>query len=340
MGPVSALDRRAFVQHLAWLGASAAGLLLNSCGLLPSAVKTAKIVCVGFLGEQPDTPWAAALWDRLGELGWVEGQTLTVERRYSPAGELPTLVSELLAVGVDLLVTVGTPATSAAKQATHTLPIVFMNVRDPVGVGVVTSLARPGGNVTGVSQGASTSTNGKQLELLKAVVPGLVHVAVMVDPNNPAANALNLAQIQDAAGVLGAQVQALYVGSADDLANVFAMAAGWPAHGVIVRESSITLGLRTRIADLAARSHLPAMYSANEFVEVGGLMSYGSPQRSTYQRAASYVDKILRGAKPADLPVEQLTTLEFAINVKAAQALGLTLPPDVAAQVTEWVAAP
>jgi putative ABC transport system substrate-binding protein len=132
-------------------------------------------------------------------------------------------------------------------------------------------------------------------------------------------------------------VQALYFGSADDLATVFAIATGWPAHAVTVPDSAITLAQRARIAELAARSHLPAMYEANEFVEAGGLMSYGTSQRSTYQRAAAYVDKILRGARSSELPVEQLTMLEFAVNVKALHELGLTVPPNVSAQVTEWV---
>jgi putative ABC transport system substrate-binding protein len=281
---------------------------------------------------------ATVLWDRLRELGWVEGQNLIVERRYSQTqNDQRALVAELVALPVDVLVTVGTPTTLAAKQVTETIPIVFTEVSDPVGVEVVASLARPDGNLTGVSSGASTSLTGKQLELLRAVVPRLTHLAVIYDAINPAANAVGLARIQEAAGVLGVQVQALDVASADDLATAFATAASWPAHGVIVGQSALFLTERTRIAELASGMHLPAMYQATEFVEVGGLMSYGTSNTGIHRRAAIYVDKILRGAKPADLPVEQLTTLEFAVNVKAAQALRLTLPPDVAAQVTDWV---
>jgi ABC-type uncharacterized transport system substrate-binding protein len=339
---MSALDRRTLLGRLAALGGSMTGLvLLDGCGLVfPSAARPTRVPRVG---DSPDPPWVKPLWDGLRELGWVEGETLVVERRplFSAAGqqqdEVSALVAELVSLPVDVLVAVGTPSTIAAKQATQSIPIVFANVRDPVGVGAVASLARPGGNVTGVSQGASTSVLGKQLELLGDVVPGLTRVAVILYSDNPASNALTLADRQVAAGALGVQLQALYFGSADDLATVFAIATGWPAHAVTVPESAITLAQRARIAELAARSHLPAMYEANEFVEAGGLMSYGTSQRSTYQRAASYVDKILRGAKPADLPVEQLTSIEFVVNLKALDELGLTIPPDVAAQVTQWI---
>jgi putative ABC transport system substrate-binding protein len=340
---VIVVDRRRFVQHLAGLGASVAGLvLLNGCGLvLPSAAQPARVPRVGFVGGSPDAPWVKPLWDALNELGWVEGQTLIVERRATPEdNQIAAAVAELVAAPVNVLVTVGTPSTLAAKLATETIPITFVNVRDPIGVGVVASLARPGGNVTGVSVRASTTLSGKRLELLRAVVPGLLLVAVISDAINPAANGLALAEIQQAAGVLTVQVQALDVGSADDLASTFATAANWPANGAIIGQSGLFLTERDRIADLAAGIHLPAMYMATEFVEAGGLMSYGTSQASSYRRVAIFVDKILRGANPADLPIEQLTTVEFAVNLKAAQALGLKIPPDVAAQVTEWVGAP
>jgi putative ABC transport system substrate-binding protein len=345
MGPVSSLDRRAFVVHLAGLSASVAGLaLLSGCGLvLPSAAQSPKVPHVGYIGDPGPTPWATALWEGLRELGWLEGANLIVERRYSQsrltwvAEEQLALVAELVALPVDVLVTVGTPHTLAARQATETLPIVFINIGDPIGVGVVASLARPGGNVTGVSQGASTALQGKQLELLGAVVPGLTHVARIVDAINPAANAVGLARTQEAASVLGVQVRVLDVASPDDLASAFATAASWPAHGVMVSESGLLLNQRARLAQLAADFHLPAMYQVNEFVDAGGLMSYGTSDTAIHRRAAIHVDKILRGARPADMPIDQITTVDFAVNVKAAQALGLTLPADVAAQVTQWV---
>jgi putative ABC transport system substrate-binding protein len=341
MGLVTPISRRRLIGRLAAAGASAAGLvLLGGCALGASTSKLAKVPRVGLIGPSPDAPWVQPLWAGLRELGWVEGQNFSVERRDQTSAtddQISADVAGLLAMPVDVLVTSGTSATLAAKQATQAIPIVFANVSNPVGVGVVASLAQPGGNVTGVSNGASTPLSGKLLELLRAIVPGLAHLAVIYDVTNPVSNALTLAERQEAAGPLGVQVRALYFNSADDLASAFATAASWPAHGVIVAQSALLLSERARIAELAARSHLPAMYGAKEFVEAGGLMSYGTSLTGTFQRAAIYVDKILRGARPADLPVEQITTLEFAVNVKTAQALGLTLPPDVAAQVTEWV---
>ena len=169
------------------------------------------------------------------------------------------------------------------------------------------------------------------------MVPGLTHLADIYDAINPAAFAVTFPVLQQAAAMLGLQVQVLEVRTSDDLPSAFATAASWPAHGVIVGQSALLLTERARLAELAARSQLPAIYTSTEFVQAGGLMSYGTSQRTTYQRLAAFIDKILRGARPADLPVEQLTKVEFAVNVKAAQALGLTFPPDIAMQVTEWV---
>jgi putative ABC transport system substrate-binding protein len=332
------LSRRRTLAKVAGLGISVAGLvILDGCGLrLPSAASGAKIARVGYLGDPPDSPWVIALWDGLHERGWVEGENLIVERRHAESSsELPGLAVELMALPVDVFVTTGTDATIHAKRASNTIPIVFASLADPVGVGVVASLARPGGNVTGVSNGASTPVNGKKLELLEALVPGLEHVAYLIDPGNPVAGALGLVGYQEAAGALGLGVQALYVGSADDLATTFATAHAWTA--VIVQSGPFTVTERIRIAELAARGGVPAMYGITDFVYAGGLMSYGTNNTSTHRHSAAFVDKILRGAKPADLPVEQLTSLEFAVNVRALQELGLTLPPDMAAQVTEWV---
>jgi putative ABC transport system substrate-binding protein len=342
---VDVLHRRAFVQQLAGLGASAVGLvLISGCSLvLPSGAQPSRVPHVGFVGDAPDEPWVKALWDGLRELGWVEGQTITIEHR-SQVGkrqnEVSALIAELVALPADLLVTVSTATTLTAKQATNAIPIVFISVADPVGVGLVASLAHPGGNLTGVSPGGSTQLDAKELELLKDVIPGLQRVAVISQPVEGSQGALALARLQEAAGVLGVQLQALDVGSADDLAAAFAAATRWPADGVIVRANLVPE--RARVAALAERSHLPAIYGYSEFVDAGGLMSYGTRTTTTHRHAATYVDKILRGGKPADLPVEQLTTVEFAVNVavnvKAAQILGLTIPPDVAAQVTDWVA--
>jgi putative ABC transport system substrate-binding protein len=335
---LSRLERRTFVQGAARVSAAVAGLaLLNGCGILPFAAKPPKVPRLGYVGESSDEPWVKLLRDRLGELGWVEGQTLAIEWREQAEGENSALIAELVALPVDVLVTVGTPTTTAAKQATNTIPIVFTSVAFPIPAGVVASLARPGGNVTGVSQGASPGVRAKQVEVLGGVVPGLRRVAVIVDAGNPVASALSMAETQAAAGVLGVQVLGLPVGPELDLLSAFTTAASWQADGIIVGSGTATVPPRARVADLAARTHLPAIYALKEFVDAGGLMSYGTSLASMYRQAATFVDKILRGARPADLPVQQLTAVEFAVNVKALQGLGLTLPRDVAVQVTEWV---
>ena len=333
------LSRRAFVNHLAGLSSSAAVLLLFAgCGLGPAAPQATKVSRVGFISSDPaDSPWVVPLWDGLRERGWVEGENLAVERRMGGVQDDPGPVAELLTMGVDVLVTVGTPRTLIAKSATTTTPIVFASVQDPVGVGAVVSHARPGGNVTGVSQGASTPLGGKRLELLRAVVPGLSHLAYIQDATNPAANASGLAATQQAATTLGVELLALEPRTSDDLDSIFATAARWPAQALLIGQSGLFFKERARIAELAARIRLPAMYQTTEMVEAGGLMAYGTRQSQLYQRLSPYVDKILRGARPADLPIEQITTLDFVVSVTAVNALGLTFPPDVAAQVTEWV---
>jgi putative tryptophan/tyrosine transport system substrate-binding protein len=335
------LSRRAFMGGLAGLGASAAALALGSgCGSRAGLGQPARVLRVGYIsGDPPDAPWTAGLWDGLRDLGWVEGQTLIIERRGGQeSSEVSTLIAELVAEPVDVLITVGSAITSAAKQATGSIPIVFISVSDPLGQGFVVSLARPGGNITGVSGGASTQLDVKRLELLKQVVPGLTRVAYISEAAST--GGLGVARMQPVATDMGVQVQLVVAVSADDLTTAFATAERWPADAVLiggVPGGAGRGGGRARIAELAAQARLPAMYSMKETVDAGGLMSYGNSQRVLNERAAIYVDKILRGAKPTDLPIEQLTTVEFVLNRKAAQALGLTIPPDVAAQVTEWV---
>jgi putative ABC transport system substrate-binding protein len=337
VGAVTSLSRRAFVGGLTGLGASAAGLaLVDNCSWA-SAAHPKKIHRIGYLGDPSSEAWVQALWVALSDLGWVAGQTLTIEARDQAKGEVSALVAELLALPVDLLVTTGTAATTAARRATETIPIVFESVGNPVEVGLVASLARPGGNVTGVSTGASTLFHGKQLELLKSVIPGLQRVAVLADPSNPASTAVNLGSYQASAEVLGIQIQAVEVNSIGDLEAAFIRATEWQAEGLIIRPSPIMIPERARIAQLASRDHLPAMCPFKEFVDAGGMMSYGTSKARAFQRVATYVDQILKGAKPAGLPVEQLTTIQFAVNQKVLQELGMTLPRDVATQVTDWV---
>jgi putative tryptophan/tyrosine transport system substrate-binding protein len=321
------------------LGASAAGLtFLGGCELVPTGHEVKKVPRVGFVTGLPtDTPWIAPLWSGLRELGWIEGETVAIERRAGGTGGDPVAIAELLSLAVEVLVTVGTANTLAAKRATTTTSIVFTSVNDPVGVGVVSNLARPDRNVTGVSQGASTSVSGKQFELLRAIVPGLTRLVFIAEASNPVANGVALTEIKQTTPPFGVGVRGLEVSSSADLTSAFEAAAECPADGVIIWQSGLILTDRAHIAELAAGMHLPAMYPATELVYAGGLVSYLTSDTSLHRHADSFVDKLRRGAKPADLPVEQLTTIAFAVNKKTAQGLGLTIPPDVAAQVTEWV---
>jgi putative ABC transport system substrate-binding protein len=337
---MTGFGRRAFVRNLSTLGVAATGLVvLDGCGLLvPTAAKPARIPRVGYLGDPPDSPSVAGLSGGLRELGWVDGQSVSIERREQVETDNSALIAELVSLPVDVLVTVGTPSTAAAKRATTSIAIVFTNVGDPVGDGIVVSLGRPEANVTGVSTGVSGQLWAKRVELLKAVVPPLVHLAyVGAPPEDSPRTAPVWAEIQAAAEILGVEVQRLPVGSADDLARAIATATLWPAQGLMFGSNVVTVNHRALIAELAARSHLPAIYGFTEFVQAGGLMSYGPSTRATHRHAAAFVDRILRGAKPGDLPVEQLTTIELVVNVKALQELGLTLPSGIAAQVTVWV---
>jgi putative ABC transport system substrate-binding protein len=281
--------------------------------------------------------WVAGLWDGLRDRGWLEGQTLSIEQRTSASrSDVPVLVAQLVGLRLDMLVTLGTENTVAAERATYMIPIVFTSVSDPVSAGIVASLARPGGNVTASARVQARHTTASSWNCLKALCRGsCAWRSSLTQIIRRRARSLG----GDAGGGRDARRAGASAGRrlGGDLASAYADAARWPAHGVIVRGGGLVLTERARIAELAVGIHLPAIYQFTENVDAGGLMSYGTSQRDTYRRAAIFVDKILRGAKPADLSVEQLTTVEFAVNVKAAQALGLTLPPDVAAQVTEWV---
>jgi putative tryptophan/tyrosine transport system substrate-binding protein len=264
----------------------------------------------------------------LHELGYVEGQNIAIEYRYADGMEerLLNLAAELVQRKVDVIFTSGTTATQAAKNATATIPIVMTSVTDPVGTGLITSLAHPGGNVTGLSNLSELS--GKQLELLKEAFPKVTHVAVLWDPAN-AANARLLGEMKVAAGGLRITLQPLEVRGPDDFEPAFSAIKKGHANALIVLRSVITYTYGTRIVDLTAKSKLPAMYPDRVLVDTGGLMSYGPNFLDMFRRAAKYVDKILKGAKPADLPVEQPTKFELVINLKTAKQIGLTIPQSV-----------
>jgi putative ABC transport system substrate-binding protein len=241
--------------------------------------------------------------------------------------QLPGLAAELVRVKVDVIVTYTTPATQAAEQATGTIPIVVAAVIDPVAAGLVASLAHPGGNITGLSQMVPELV-GKQLEVLKEVAPKISRVAILSNPANPA-HALAIRDVKVAARSLGVRLQLLEARGPSAIDSAFAAMTTERAGAVIVLVDSMLIDHRTRIADLAARRHLPTVSATIETAEAGGLMAYGPSVRDMFRRAAAYVDKILKGAKPADLPIEQPTKFELVINLRTARALGLTIPQSV-----------
>jgi putative ABC transport system substrate-binding protein len=271
------------------------------------------------------------------ELGYVEGRNIALEFRSAEgsADRFPALAAELVALKVDVIVAGATPAVLAAKQATGTIPIVFPVHTDPVGAGVVATLAHPGGNATGLSF-SSEELTAKRMELLKEVIPGLSRVAILWHSPNAAA-LVQLKAVEVAARALAVSVQVLEVRGAEGLDRAFQAATGGPSGALLVIDDPATFLLRKRIVGLAAKSRLPAIYGPREFAVEGGLMAYGANLAGMFRRAAVYVDKILKGAKPADLPVEQPTKFDLVINLKTAKALGLTIPQPVLLRADEII---
>jgi putative ABC transport system substrate-binding protein len=275
---------------------------------------------------------------RGARIGYVEGKNIFIEWRSAEgnADRLPSLAAELVRLKVDIIVTNGPYSTRAAKAATVTIPIVMAAVGDPVDDGIVASLARPGGNITGLSS-VAPELSGKRLELLKEIVPKLSRVAVFGSSNSPN-TAGSLRELELAAGALKVKLQYLDVLSAKDIETAFRAASKGRADAVLfLVAGGVASGHQTQIADLAIKSRLPAIYANQRTVEAGGLMSYGVINLDLDRRAATYVDKILKGAKPADLPVEQPTKFEFIINLKAAKQIGLTIPPNVLARADKVI---
>ena len=278
-----------------------------------------------------------ALREGLRQLGYAEGQNLVIEYRSADGRDdrFPGLARELLALKVDVIVTRGTPAAKAVKNATSTVPVVMMASGDPVGVGLVTSLARPGGNITGLSAIVG-ELSPKRLELIREIVPGLARIAVLANTSNDAVRR-DWARIETAARSLGVQSQLLDLRESDALGPTFDDASARRADALVVVIDAITQANQQRIVDLAMKHRLPAIYSSREFVDAGGLISYGVSYPDLYRRAATYVDKILKGTKPADLPVVQPTKFELVINLKTAKALGLTIPETLLATADEVI---
>jgi putative tryptophan/tyrosine transport system substrate-binding protein len=269
----------------------------------------------------------------LHELGYVESRDLAIEHRYGEGviERLPTLATELVHLKVDVIVTTAGPPSLAVKQATTTIPIVFTQVSDAVAEGLIASLARPGGNITGLTQ-MGPELAGKRLELLKEALPKISRVAILLRTAGSQASVARLKETQVAAKGMGVQLQSLEVGSADDLDGAFRAATAGRAGALIVVQTAFINTHRARIVELAAKSRLPTMFEERTHVESGGLMSYGPSFFDLHRRAATYVDKILKGTKPAALPVEQPTKFELIINLKTAKQIGLTIPPNVLAR--------
>jgi putative ABC transport system substrate-binding protein len=275
------------------------------------------------------SPHLEAFRQRLRELGYTEGQHLVIETRHAAMRPalLPDLAANLVLSKVDVIVAAGDPAIYAARHATSTIPIVMVAGADPVGSGLVASLARPGGNLTG-SSALSPELSGKRLHLLTEAIPGVSRVAVLWNPADPA-KALDVRETQAAGQALGVQLHLLEVRGPEEFESAFAAMTRERAEALITLGDPLTVSHRMRIVDLAAKSRLPTMYDVREFVEAGGLMAYGPSLPDLFQRAAAYVDKILKGAKPGTLPVEQPMKFELIINLKTAKALGLTIPQSI-----------
>jgi ABC-type uncharacterized transport system substrate-binding protein len=304
--------------------------MLFAPSVLAQAQQQAKVSKIGWLGfrSASDPAPGRELFEReLRALGYVEGKNIAIEHRSAEGklDRLPALADELVRLKVDLLVTSSTPAALAVKNATKTIPIVFTSVADPVAAALVDNLARPGGNITGFTE-ISDVLAGKRLELLKETIPKLSRVAVLWNPRNPG-NAQQWKESQLPARALGLQLYSMEVSSADKYESAFKEAVKARSAAIAVAQDALANTNLKRIADLATKNRFPSIYSRGEFAESGGLMSYGPNQAETYRRVAAIVDKILKGTKPADIPVEQPTKFELLINLKTAKALGLTIPP-------------
>jgi len=318
------MERRRFI------GVIAGGLL--AAPRAAEAQQAAKVPRIGFLGNSTaalEANLVGPFREGLRELGYVEGRNILIEYRWAEGKyeRFPALLAELIALKVDVIVTAGTPASLAVRKATTSVPLVMVAVGDPIGVGLVASLARPGGNSTGLTS-IAPELEGKRLELLREVVPKLSHIAVLWNPDNPF-HVGSLKETRAAAQVLGIKVQLLGVRVSEDFPAAFAAILKERPGALLVLADRIFLHNRARIVDFEAKHRLPGMYAYRELVEAGGLMSFGPSYAGMHRRAAYYVDKILKGAKPADLPVEQPTTFELVINLKAAKTLGLTILPSV-----------
>jgi putative ABC transport system substrate-binding protein len=319
------------IENLKWRGLSVIAFVLMVTGAVAQAQQPAKVPRIGLLqASSPGRdPRIEGFRQGLREVGYVQGKNITIEWRYAEGKEelVPKLAAELVQLNVEIIVTDGTNVTRAAKNATKTIPIVMASDADPVGNGFVASLARPGGNVTGLVN-LIAGLSGKRLELLKEAIPGLLRVGIFWNPENPS-SVSGFKETQEAARALAIQLQSLEVPSADDFAGAFQAATKAKARALTVVSDSLMFSNRRRLLELASKNKLPTMHTQSLWVDAGAMMSYGTNLPDLWRRAAIYVDKILKGAKPADLPVEQPTKFEFVINLKTAKQIGLNIPQSV-----------
>ena len=302
------------------------------------AGQAGKLPTIGFLGSHTasaTSEWTAAFVQRLSELGWIDGRTITIEYRWAEGNDRAAeLATDLVRLKVDVIVTYASPLVLAAKRATATIPIVFAAAADPVGTGLVATLARPGGNITGLSAEV-TDLGGKRLELMHDLIPDLRRVAVMARVDN-SASVLEMHEVQAAARRIGLEVTTLEIRQAEDITPAFEALKG-RADALYLCIDTVLFANRVRINTLALAARLPTMLSTREAVEAGGLVTYGPSFRDLFRRAGEYVDKILHGAKPEDLPVEQPTKFYLTINLTTAKALGLEIPPTLLARADEVI---
>jgi putative tryptophan/tyrosine transport system substrate-binding protein len=309
--------------------------------LAARAQQTGKMSRIGYLGSSSpslEPHYVAAFRQKLRDLGYVEGESIAIEYRWAEGQDdrLPSLATELVRLKPDIIVTTGTPGTLAAMQATKTIPIVMASSGDPVGVGLVASLVRPGGNVTGFTI-LGPELEGKRLEFLKQAVPDLSRIAVLWNPSNPAI-VLFFATMENAGRALRISLDPVVeVRRADELDNAFVAIAGARPHALVVLADRSLLAHRKRIVEFAAANRLPGMYPFREYVDAGGLMSYAPSNIELFRGAATYVDKILRGAKPGDLPVQQPTKFELIVNLKSAKAIGIDVPASLLLRADELI---
>jgi putative ABC transport system substrate-binding protein len=339
--PVSCYDnRQSKIQNLKWGGLIALVVAFALCGAVASAQQPAKVLRIGFLDSGTASGSAVlveAFRQELSKLGWIEGKNITVEYRFAEqkTERLPELAADLVRLKVDLIVVASTPPALAAKNATTTIPIVMANVGDPVGAGLVASLARPGGNVTG-NASLSPELGGKRLEVLKDAVPKLARVGLLRSPESSASPQMK--ELRPAALALKLKLEEIETQfGAKGLESAFQTAKQKQVGAIMTTVSRLFFAERKRIVELAGKYRSPAIYPEKEFVDEGGLMSYGADTTDLFRRAAVYVDKILKGAKPADLPVQQAMKFEFVINLKAAKQIGLTIPFEVLARANQVI---